>query len=110
MKDLETFLNEKLSKKTTTHHLEVYAKLKQFIDSVLSTSNSQNLEERSKTMFTGLQTIRDLIVGEMTEDVFLTTISSLIEQHKKSREVEEKDIEMLASQGVSKKNLSQESQ
>ena len=108
MESLEQYLLKTFSKKNADHHLEVYAKIKQFIDSVLATSSSQNLDERSKTLFTGLQTIRDLIVGESNEVILTNAVVSRINSFKE-REIEhKKDIEQLAEQKVEKKTLVQE--
>lgn len=108
MENLEQHLLKTFSKKNVDHHLEVYAKMKQFIDSVLATSSSQNLDERSKTLFTGLQTIRDLIVAESNEVILSNAVVNRINSFKE-REIEnKKDIEQLSEQKVEKKTLSQE--
>jgi len=110
MEDLENHLRKSFEKKTADHHLQVYARVKQFIDSVLATSSSQNLEERSKTLFTGLQTIRDLLIAESNDAMLATVVVNAIGEFRSKEEVHESDLDVLESQDLDeKKSLSQES-
>ena len=111
MEDLENHLRKSFEKKTADHHLQVYARVKQFIDSVLATSSSQNTEERSKTLFTGLQTIRDLLISESNDAMLHAVVANVIEAFHSKEEAHERDLEVLESQDLNeKKSLSQESE
>ena len=109
MKSLENFLLETFSVKGIQYYLENQTKIKQYIDNILQAAAGQNLEESSKTLHTGLTSVRDLLSNEISSTFFATQLSekinqyhTLAEEERKQAHVEEQDLESLANQDQKK--------
>ncbi len=109
MANLEKFLLESFGVKGVQHHLENQTKIKQYIDNILLAASGQNLEESSKTLYTGLSSVRDLLSNEIYGAFFASQLDEKINQfHDLAKEearqdkVEAQDLEDLAEQDQKK--------
>ena len=114
MKSLEKFLLESFKLKGSHHYLENNTKIKQYIDNVLATTAGQTLEESSKTMYTALISVRDIMINEISNAYFASSLDEkvkqyheLVEEEQRKKEVEESDLQLLKDQDQ-KKSLDQD--
>ena len=109
MENLEKFLLESFGVKGVQHHLENQTKIKQYIDNILLAASGQSLEESSKTLYTGLSSVRDLLSNEISSAFFASQLSekinqyhTLVEEEARQAKVEAQDLEVLDNQDQKK--------